>query len=276
MFSFRQRKSPFVKLFDKTPDGVRCPHFYELVLSNGCPFNCRYCYLNLTFRGRKSPVLFTNDWSEVESQLERVPEGVFSTGELADSLAMIPPLLPTAIAYFASQTTRYLLLVTKSINVGLLQEMEPSPQVIVSFSVNSPVAAQRFELGCPSPSQRLAAAERLKERGYRVRIRLDPMIYEIGIEDYRELCKRIASLDPERVTIGTLRQYPGLHRFARDAPRQGLRKASDGRMRYPLDLRIRMYEQVADWLGLQPALCKETDEVWQKLGWRFEGCNCTP
>ncbi|MDP2857911.1 MAG: hypothetical protein Q8P50_08040 [Bacillota bacterium] len=91
--ALRERKSDFVKLFDKTPAGVICPHFYELVLSNGCPYDCAYCYLRLTFRGHKSPVLFTNSWDRVRAEIEAIDQGVFSTGELADSLAVEPPLL---------------------------------------------------------------------------------------------------------------------------------------------------------------------------------------
>ena len=89
----RERKSKFVKLFDKTPPAVFCPHFYELILSNGCPYNCVYCYLKLTFRGKTEPNIFTNDWDGVKRELDRIAGGVFSTGELADSLAIIPPLL---------------------------------------------------------------------------------------------------------------------------------------------------------------------------------------
>ena len=117
-----------------------CPHFYELVLSNGCPYNCLYCYLKLTFRGNKSPVIFTNSWTQVEKELLRVPSGVFSTGELADSLAVVPDLLGPALDWFSRQQTRYLLLTTKSTNIGPLIEREPSPQIIVSFSINAPEA----------------------------------------------------------------------------------------------------------------------------------------
>ena len=39
---------------------------------------------------------------------------------------------------------------------------------------------------------------------------------------------------------------------------------------------ISSYEQISYWLGFQPSLCKETQEVWDALGWKFNGCNCTP
>lgn len=272
----RNRKSKFVRLFNKTPGGVCCPHFYELILSNGCPFECSYCYLRLTFRGNKMPVLFCNQWEEVESELEAIPSGVFSTGELADSLAINPPLLNQALNYFQNQQSRYLLLTTKSTNIGPFLSVKPFSQVIISFSINTAEMADRFELGAPLPKKRLQAAEKLLELGWRVRIRLDPVIYEeASFVKYKMLCKAISDIKPERVTVGTLRQYPGLHRFAPGAPRQGLIKGADGRMRYPKQLRLHIYKQISDWLGFQPALCKETEEIWKELGWKFYGCNCT-
>lgn len=275
MIESRERKSKFVKLFDKTPESIWCPHFYELILSNGCPFNCSYCYLKLTFRGKTNPVLFENNWSQVEAELDAIDHGVFSTGELADSLAVIPPLLEKAMDYFESQEGKYLLLLTKSSNTDILKRRTPSQQIIASFSVNSMPAAKAYEKGAPDPMKRLEAARELKDLGWRIRIRIDPVILESGLEHYEPVCKAVSELSPEVVTIGTLRQYPGVHRFSKEAPRKGLKRAPDGRMRYPTKDRIDTYRQIADWLGFQPALCKESVKMWEILGWKFGECNCT-
>ncbi len=275
MIEVRERKSKFLKLFDKTPSSILCPHFYELVLSNGCPYNCSYCYLKLTFRGKTNPVLFNNNWLQVQSELDAIDHGVFSTGELADSLAVIPPLLKRAMDYFEEQDSKYLLLLTKSTNIDILRHRAPSRQIITSFSINSIPAAEKYEKGAPDPMKRLEAAEELKEMGWRIRIRIDPIILESGLEHYKPICKFVSQLSPEVVTIGTLRQYPGVHRFSREAPREGLKRAPDGRMRYPTQQRIEVYKQISDWLGFQPALCKEAFRMWEALGWKFTECNCT-
>jgi spore photoproduct lyase len=271
----RLRKSNFIRLFDKTPESVICPHFYELILSNGCPFNCLYCYLKLTFRGDKGPVLFTNPWNQVEKELEKIKSGVFSTGELADSLAIIPPLLKPSINYFKNQKDKFLLLTTKSENIDILLDMEPTPQVWISFSVNSAIAWEKFEKRTPHPYKRIEAAKKLKDAGWKVRVRLDPVIEETGIDSYKDIVEKVRKLESDIVTVGTLRQFPGLFRFEKKAPRSGLSKALDGRMRYPLKLRAEIYKRIADWLGVQPALCKETKELWSMLGWEFKACNCT-
>ncbi|HHT9131803.1 MAG TPA: spore photoproduct lyase family protein [Candidatus Tripitaka californicus] len=272
----RERKSNFVRLFDKTPEGVICPHFYELILSNGCPYNCSYCYLKLTFKGNKKPVLFTNQWQEIEKELSLLPKGNFVTGILADSLAIVPPNFEPALKWFSSQRDRYLILVTKSSNIGALLAHKPSPQVVVSFSVNSMEAWSKYEHLTPDPVERLKAAAKLKEEGWRTRIRLDPIILNgnDAFTTYKEICQRVAELAPETVTISSLRPYRGLYRFSPNAPRCGLKEAADGRMRYLRDIRVNAYNKIAEWLGFQPSLCKETNEVWEELGWTFQGCNC--
>lgn len=274
--TLRERKSKFVKLFDKTPEGVVCPHFYELILSNGCPYDCSYCYLKLTFRGNKKPVLFTNEWHEIEKELLSIPKGSFVTGELADSLAVIPPNLAPALEWFSSQKDRFLVLLTKSTNIKSLLSRKPSSQIIVSFSVNSEEAWSHYERLTPNPVERLKAATKLKEKGWRVRVRLDPVILNgnEALDSYKKICQKIARLAPEMVTLGSLRPYCGLYRFSPTAPWYGLKKAVDGRMRYPLDTRVKIYEKIAEWLGFQPSLCKETKDIWEKLRWKFAGCNC--
>jgi spore photoproduct lyase len=273
---FRERKSNFIRLFDKTPEGVICPHFYELILSNGCPYDCSYCYLKLTFKGNKRPILFTNRWQEIEKELSLIPKGNFVTGILADSLAIAPPNLEPALKWFSSQRDRYLILVTKSTNIKVLLTHKPSPQVVVSFSINSMEAWSKYERLTPDPIDRVKAAARLKEEGWRIRIRLDPIILNGNdtFTSYKEVCQKVAELAPEMVTIGTLRPYRGLYRFSPIAPRYGLKGAVDGRMRYLLEVRVNIYDKIAKWLGFQPSLCKETTEVQKELGWTSRGCNC--
>ena len=122
----RPRKSGFIRPFDGTATGLVCNRFYQLILSNGCPFACQYCYLRLTLGKYKGPVVFTNPWPEVERQLEKIPAGVFSTGELADSLAITPPLLKPAIEYFRRQRDKFLFLTTKSTNIKGLLGIRPT------------------------------------------------------------------------------------------------------------------------------------------------------
>jgi spore photoproduct lyase len=272
----RLRKSAFIRPFDGQAAGLVCNRFYRLILSNGCPFDCQYCYLRLTLGQNKGPVVFTNPWPEVERQLAKIPAGVFSTGDLADSLAVPPPLLKPALAYFRRQTAKFLFLTTKSTNLEVLRDVKPTPQVWISFSVNAIKTWELFEAQTPHPEARLAAAARLQAAGWRVRIRIDPIIPEVGLGHYREIARMVSDLAPERVTLGLLKHFPRRPQGRGAGPGRELAAAPGGLKRYPAPLKTRVFNTLAEWLGLQPAICRETPGLWAALGWQARGCNCTP
>ena len=268
----RERSSRFVRTFDSAPQGLICPHFYELHLTKGCPYNCDYCYLRTSSHDNFRPILFTNPWKKIEQELESFTQGVFNTGERADSLAFYNDNTIKAIKYFSRQKEKYLLLLTKSDNHELFKTLKPSKNVIVSFSVNCNEAAEQFEHCAPPPRKRLKAARKLIEAGWRVRIRLDPVIEEIGLKFYKDICKDISEVEAERVTVGTLYQVPGT---AQTNLFHLLIESPEGILRYPDQYRYNIYVRIAEWLGFEPSICQEAMKIWKKLGWKFQGCNCT-
>ena len=284
----RSRRSAFIRYFDATPPGIVCPHFHVLAHANGCPFRCDYCYLQLTFRRNSAPVVFTNlaDLErDVERFLQRDEPSVLNAGELADALAFdcVTGLVSRLVPLFAAQRKHKLLLLTKSANVEPLLRLEHAQQTIVSFSLNSEAAASRFEHGAPPPAARLEAARALGDVGYRVRLRVDPMIPLADWHDsYRRLAAMICCMTrPERVTLGTIRFFRSLPRFSRDGREvysyATSRDGPDGRLRLPLEKRVEMYHTVIGGLaGTTVALCKETEEAWRltSLDPRRCLCNC--
>lgn len=290
----RRRKSKFVRLFDKTPPRVICPHFYILAHANGCPYDCSYCYLQLTFRGKVEPVIFQNvdDLTlEVRQFLERPEPSVLNAGELSDGLALdhVSDLSRLLVPAFAAQDRHKLLFLTKSDNVGQLLELEHNGQTVVSFSVNAPAVAETYEKAAAPVKKRIAAAREVKETGYPVRFRIDPIIPVAGWRDtYEELVERLLDVRPERVTLGTLRYFPNVKSFARKLGRDisvfdyaTERSVEDGRFRVHLDERLRVYSTLIERIaGRVPVgLCKETKRCWdavaEKYGLAENVCNCT-
>jgi len=72
----RPRKTRFIRRFDGT-GGLVCNRFYRLILSNGCPFHCQYCYLRLRLGDNKGPLVFTNQWLEVQPAICRETPGLW-------------------------------------------------------------------------------------------------------------------------------------------------------------------------------------------------------
>jgi spore photoproduct lyase len=288
-FLERKRFSNFIHYFDQTPPGIVCPHFYVLAHANGCPYACDYCYLRLTLRHYPEPTVFTNtarmfqelrDWL-----LSREEPSVLNAGELSDSLAWDRDtgLTQNLVPLFESQKKHKLLLLTKSTNVEGLLRMDPTPQVIVSFSINAPAVARRYERGAPPAEARLAAAKKLREAGWEVRLRLDPVLPVEGWQDhYGEAVAAINTVKPAVVTLGSLRFFKTLvshapratdvFGFGRD------HQDPDQRLRLPEEQRVEMYRFCIERLeNLRVGLCKETESVHKMLSLPAgrQSCNCT-
>lgn len=286
--------------FEKTPRSIVCPHFWELNWAYGCPLDCSYCYLQGTLRGHKEPR--ARKLSRVFTALEKFfkdsengvqPPTVFNSGELTDSLAF-PSKMREIADKFEEQNTHKLLILTKiTDNVGFLVE-KPREQTIVSFSINAPEAAERWEKAAPPIKKRIEAARKVKEAGYETRIRIDPMApiknwskHYLGLVD-----QLFNSLIPDRITLGTLRGLWKTIKFCEDdswtkyltEAKTGWGKKVEKDTRYQMYATIKRYlEEGYDYSKV--ALCKETPEIWRKLGEEpgsppegggrgWEGCKC--
>jgi DNA repair photolyase len=290
----RERKSGFVELFRSTPARTVCPNFYVLRHANGCRFqpSCSYCYLKSSFWYLDHPHVFTNKedlFREVRAWIRRddLESYVLNSGNLSDSLAFEAdrPITEELVLLFREYAEREgrphsLLVVTKA---GLepckpLMALASSRNVIISFSFNSPEAAAELESGAAPVEERLEAARKLKSLGWRLRIRLDPIVCGF---DYHTIAGQIRDLAPELVTLGTLRAERGLRRFLPRRLAAELEQNSDplGLDRYPQLERIALYNQAAELIGdgIQLGLCEETREVWEAVlgDWKNSRCNCS-
>jgi len=276
-----------VSYFRKTPPSIICPHFWELRWAFGCPYDCKYCYLQGTFRGRKNarfPYSIDRILLAIESAFQSINEPtIFNSGELADSL-MNPGMMNTIADKFEEQTKHKLLLLTKSNNVRLLVE-KPRKQTIVSFSLNASTPAKLWEAGAPTPTSRIRAAQSVADAGYETRVRIDPIFpVENWKEEYSELVYDIFSdLTPERVTLGTPRGLKSTILCSKDRTwTRFFGESSDWGKKIPTRQREEIYLFVCDRLqkmGLHSskiALCKETVSMWDRLRMNPTDirCNC--
>ncbi len=283
--------SNYIELLRSTPVKTVCPNFYLLDHARGCNFNCSYCFLRDIEYNRKERRLF-DDTGRLLDELrawiaqDHLETFLANAGNMTDGLSFENerPLWGTLIEFMrenAKDRPHTLLVVTKAgpSYCNAFLEHEPCKNVIVSFSINSPEAARDHEPGAATPEDRLEAARELQKRGWRVRVRMDPMIH--GYE-YDWIIKQVAALAPERVTLGTLRADPTLLPEVRDVPifQQLEEPDPDSIARYPWDVRMGMYRPAAETLKpiTSVGLCEETEDVWLALGLDADGktCNCNP
>jgi len=288
-----------ITLFDKTPppvgpDDVVCPHFVELKWANGCNFDCAWCYLNGTFRFRpmgKSP--YMKDFDRISKDLRayfsevRKPS-LLNSGELSDSLVFEgngSALSKHIIPMFKGQDRHKLLIVTKSANVGKVIRTDSQERVVVSFSINAEKVARKWEKKAPSPLARLKAARKLAEAGYKIRIRLDPIV---PIEDWEKEYKAIIdaifrNVKPERITLGSLRGLQSTINFSEDKSwTEYLDDKSNWGKKISFNKRFEIYDAIIEYLWEtyrfdKISLCKETVRMWDRLSLDHTHmkCNCT-
>jgi spore photoproduct lyase len=279
--------------FSKTPFDIVCPHFWELRWAFGCPFECAYCYLQGTGRGKKDPkyrpinkVIKAIDKAFKDSYFQKHPS-IFNSGELSDSL-MNPTNMKQIADLFETQEKHKLLLLTKSSNVEWLAK-NPRKQTIASFSINALEISTKWEKKAPLPQQRIEAAKRLVESGYEVRIRIDPIFPVENWQSYYEnLVYSILSAlpsDPDRITLGTPRGLRKTLIFAKDRSWEKIAftenpEYSGWGKKAPPTIRKEIYAFFFDKLqslGFNKSkitICKETKGMWHEMGLDYTKCRC--
>jgi len=288
-----------ITMFEKTPlptklTDVVCPHFMELKWATGCHFDCAWCYLKgtLRFLPKKSRP-YVKDYIKIEQHVRSFLENangcgeLLNTGELADSLMWEKNGNPFSIfilSLFGEQERHKVLFLTKSKNIENLLEGGYQNNAIISFSLNADAVARRFEKGAPTVAERIDAASKLAKVGYEVRIRIDPMVPVPNWEDsYRDLVDNIFSkFIPSRITLGSLRGLQSTINQASDkAWVEYLSEKSNWGKRVDFNIRYSMYHELIEYLKEKYtygdiALCKETLEIWDKLGMNYRNirCNC--
>ena len=284
---------PYIALLRSTPARTVCPNFYLFDHARGCNFNCSYCFLRDVEYNKKERRLFSDTDRMVAALIDWIGKDDLETylansGNMTDAFSyeLERPLWGLLIETMREHATaknrpHCLLAVTKAglDMCGAFLEHEPCPNIIVSFSINAADAAQNHEPGAAPTADRLAAAKKLKELGWRVRIRIDPMIAGY---DYTEVIDAIADIGPERVTLGTLRADPTLLPEVREVDifTKLEEPEPESIARYPLALRLEMYKKAVDKLSKTTSigLCEETEDVWRALGLDYvnKTCNCNP
>ncbi len=300
-----RRASRFIRQFGGPGEGsgIVCFRFWQLVPAGGCPYRCAYCFLQTTPWFRFNPevlagMIYTNVddmLRELDAWLADPVPKMLIVGELQDGLAFDEvfrkvtgkSLTHWLIPLFAAQRRHRLIFLTKSTQVDHALELEPTKQVVFSWSVNAEYVARRWEHGAPPPSARFAAARRMKAAGWPVRFRLDPMVpYEGWRLGYTHAIKEINAIGPEMVTLGALRATSG--RSLRTAARKNgrdesifdflteKRDASGFKYRIPYEQQLQLYRFALQRLSAKvvPALCKEDQRLWRDLGMTFRGCHC--
>ena len=301
--------------------GNACPNYWHFSPYGFCPYGCHYCYLGGTPGVWFSPSvkIFLN-LEEILAEVDRTATQLgrptaFYLGKLQDGLALEPlsGYARTMIPFFARHPYARMVVLTKSADVENLLDLDHAGRTILSWTVNAPEVAARFETNTPDVMARVDAMRRCAEAGYPVRAVLMPII---PVADWREgygrfLATLLESVPLSRITLGSICSYPqaqrlmelklgkqnaittllrGLSRFR--APGEagsdengtvplGPARSDDGRLRFSRITREEVYRYLVECIrrrrpDLEIGLCLEDEAMFASLDLtgNIGRCNC--
>lgn len=295
------RSGKFVSVFEP-PKGVVCHPFHKLVLGTQCPYDCAYCYLQITYRIAPYVRQYLN-LEDLRRELVRLNDrlkkpALLNAGELSDPLALDPwtRVAEEIISWLPELPRIHILLLTKSGNTRHLPKLtgELEGRVIVSVSLTTEPNRKALEHGTASIRQRIRALEVAQTKGYGVRARFDPIVTarDDWEAEYDPVARSLTSaVDCDVITLGQPRFFPQLLNIA-EKRFPGARellggdfsaRTPDRRLRAEVESRIATYRKIMDMIraharGKSPHLmvCKEEPEVLRALAIKNPRlCNCT-
>jgi spore photoproduct lyase len=278
-------------VFFKPCPGTReyqCCDYQVLNTGTNCPIDCVYCilqaYLNtpwLTFY-----VNIDQLFQELTESLSANPERLFriGTGEFTDSLAIdrLTGLSRRLVPFVGQWDNAVLELKTKSAMIDNLAGLEHNGKTIIAWSLNSPTIMKSQEIRTATLEERLMAARKCAEWGYKLAFHFDPVIDHPGWkEGYAATIDTLFEVVPPEaiawISLGALRFLPslkeiGIKRFPTSKIYynefiQGL----DGKSRYFRPNRVELYQVLYERLKRRAAsttciyFCMESDEIWQEV-----------
>jgi spore photoproduct lyase len=282
-----RQKGSFIKPCPCTPHYVGCNYFIINADIN-CPLDCSYCILQQYLDNPLLTVYSNSEkmWAHVDDFIDAQKGKILriGTGELGDSLALdhITERSKDLITYFKTKMNVLFELKTKTTNIRNIMDTEPGDNIVIAWSLNSEHIAREEETGAPSAAERIAAAQEVSARGYKIAFHFDPLIrYKGWKEGYAEVIDSLKkAIDPKKiawVSLGSLRFPADLKaRIKQRSPQSKILyeefiRGNDGKLRYFKPLRKQLYNFMVDLLlkgsGKQIPLylCMESDQIWQDV-----------
>ena len=266
-----------------------CCNLKTIDAVKNCAFGCSYCTIQ-TFYGDR--VAVDPDLGAKLRRLDLEPGRFYhvGTGQSSDSLVWgnRGGILDHLREFAAEHPDVLLELKTKSANVSwfLQPGRELPPNLVCSWSLNTPPVVAHEEHFTASLEQRLRAARRMADRGVKVAFHFHPMVHYAGWEqDYPALAGRLMEqFDTAEVLFVSFGSVTFIKPVIKQIRRRGeptrilqtrLVKDPHGKLTYPDELKVEMfsamYRTLAPWRGrVFMYLCMEKPAIWERaFGWRF-------
>lgn len=258
---------------------TRCCQLKTLDVIEGCGFDCSYCSIKTFYEPGK--VVFDKDFAKKLSQLELEKDRLYhiGTGQSSDSLLWADRWgALDALIDFAFRHPKVILeLKTKAASIQPLLDRELPPNLVCTWSLNTPTLIEKEEHRTASLEQRVTSARTMADRGVLVGFHFHPLVYYHNwVDEYRSVCdyvlERFSHDELMMVSMGTLTFIrPVIKRLRTSLYRSKILQMplveAEGKLSYPLDIKEELFSTVYRYF--EPwhdkvffYLCMEDPSLW--------------
>lgn len=262
---------------------TRCCNLTTLDAVQQCGFDCSYCSIQSFYHGDQ--VRFIRDLTSHLDNLELDKDKKYhiGTGQSSDSLMWGNRFgLLDSLYRFASDHPNVILeMKSKSGRIDYFLENRPPPNMVFTWSLNTPTVIQHEEKGTASLDKRLESARKLADQGIPVGFHFHPMVwYEGWHEDYLDVVSRLADcFKPEEivmVSLGTLTFIKTVLKKIRERmPDSSILQMPmedcAGKLSYPLEIKKEIFSSIYQafpdsWKdSVFFYMCMEHIDLWQSV-----------
>lgn len=289
-FKISSFKSPKIALGScpVASQNTRCCNLMTLDAINSCGFDCSYCSIQSFYKG--GTVEYDENFAKNLENLELEEDKIYhiGTGQSSDSLMWNNKFgeLEALIKFAKKHKNLILEFKSKSKNISYLLENEIPRNIIVTFSLNSPVIIENEEHLAASLDERISSAKILAKKGILVGFHFHPLVwYDDFFADYGKVFDRILSeFEPKNVamiSLGTLTFIKPVIKKLRERELKSKIlqmpfELINGKFSYPLEIKRQMfsfaYERFKPWHEhVFFYLCMEEKSLWREcLGYEYE------
>ncbi len=166
-------------------------HFYYTSTMMNCLYNCEYCYLQGMYPSANI-VVFVNIeaiFNEVEQLLKQ--QNIYLCISYDTDILALENLVGYArewINFAHNHKNMTMELRTKSANFHAIEDIPPSKNVILAWTLSPVQVIEHYEKKTPGLNLRLSNINKALEKGWQVRVCIDPIVY---IKDWREAYQQL-------------------------------------------------------------------------------------
>jgi len=267
---------------------TRCCNLFTLDAVESCGFDCSYCSIQSFYN--QNQVIFDKNFAEKLKNIKLDPNKRYhiGTGQSSDSLMWgNKEGILDALMEFARKNQNVILeFKTKSDNIKYLLENNLPKNIIVTWSLNTPVVIENEEHLTAKLDKRIEAARKVADKGIKVGFHFHPIVeYKGYLDDYKKIYNLLQEIfTPDEVALvsfGTLTFIkPVLKQIRSRKFKSKIYQIPlvevEGKLSYPLQTKVQMfktsYEAFKSWYKkVFFYLCMEPHSLWREcFGYEYK------